>query len=64
MSKQKLIALMVKNYYSQVEIVGQTDVTLEAYLRGIMFGVRAEDNETVWTESDLAYGLSLARIEA
>lgn len=57
MNKQELIALMVKNYHSQVEIVGSTSVTLEDYLRGIMF---QEDNKGEWSESDLAYGLSLS----
>jgi hypothetical protein len=54
---------MVHNYYEQVSIVGgQTSVTLEDYLRGIMFdkdsrveGVAAPE----YTEGDLAYGLSL-----
>lgn len=57
MTKQELIALMVKNYYAQVEIVsGQTDVTLEEYLRGIFAHSGGE-----FTEADLQYGLSLAR---
>lgn len=58
MSKQELIALMVKNYYQQVEIVGgQTSVTLEDYLRGIMFNTPNSE----WTSEDLAYGLSLSQ---
>lgn len=62
MTKQELIALMVENYYSQVAVVGgATAVTLEDYLRGIMFRERAEDDQSEpWTEADLAYGLSLA----
>ena len=62
MDKKELIAQMVENYNAQVRLVGgQTSLTLEEYLSGIMFrpASKGEENRPKWTYEDVRYGLSL-----
>lgn len=61
MNRTNTIKQMVRNYHAQVEIVGQTTLTLEDYLRGIglneseLKGALEDDmndNETITTTDE------------
>lgn len=61
-TKQEVIGEMVEGYYLQIEALGQVPATLEEHLRRLMFSKhsRPDDNPFPnFTDTDLAYGLSL-----